>query len=436
MNVLLFKKDLDTISDSDIYKLAKMYNLTGHVTDLRWLIAIKHAQKTPMLSGGVMSFVERLPELQRVAVERNDPSFPDIDKTYIQELLDLIDKQKQFKKNLRKMSIDEKRDIELRLTNEEKRLKGDQNWQEIQNLREEFGKVPQQYFSWALKAYMGGSPKYLQDIDTLVSVINEFEWLRKNKSTNQRLQKFVGMSDLQEFLKKFDLREYRQRLAKEEQAKSGAEVLYDGPDVRIIKPKNVEAACYYGRGTKWCTAATKSENMFDYYTDYDPQFAFYIIQPKNPERKGKEKYQIHFGADQYMDELDKDIDFSQLVKKYPGVKKLREYTNKFAVAMLKEYINKDDLKGFSLINLKEYTRTEKGQLLDFSLQENACKISRYLLDETDAVVSNAWAIIDNHCNQARDIIDDKRIDPEIIDDILFELQTVIEKIKSAYPDAL
>ena len=52
MNVLLFKRDLDHFSNSDILAISKMYDLSGDVNDLRWLIAIKHSQKTQMLPFG------------------------------------------------------------------------------------------------------------------------------------------------------------------------------------------------------------------------------------------------------------------------------------------------------------------------------------------------------------------------------------------------
>lgn len=52
MNVLLFKRDLDQFSDSDILSIAKMYDLLGDISDLKWLIAIKHSQKAQMLPGG------------------------------------------------------------------------------------------------------------------------------------------------------------------------------------------------------------------------------------------------------------------------------------------------------------------------------------------------------------------------------------------------
>jgi hypothetical protein len=58
-------------------------------------------------------------------------------------------------------------------------------------------------------------------------------------------------------------------------------------EVRVIELLDEVAAKYYGRGTKWCTAA-KSKNMFSQYFEDGP---LYVVIPKNPLYIG-EKYQI------------------------------------------------------------------------------------------------------------------------------------------------
>ena len=84
--------------------------------------------------------------------------------------------------------------------------------------------------------------------------------------------------------------------------KGTAQVVFDNSLVRIIVPNDEAAACYYGQGTRWCTAA-KSNNMYDNYArDGD----LYILLPKQPKYDG-EKYQLHFASGQFMDEGDSPI---------------------------------------------------------------------------------------------------------------------------------
>lgn len=99
----------------------------------------------------------------------------------------------------------------------------------------------------------------------------------------------------------------------EEVNKGNSTVLLDNAEVRIIKPENQEAACYYGQGTTWCTAA-KNNNMYDYYARTSD---LYILLPKKPAHDG-EKYQIHFDSNQFMNEGDDPVDMIWLIKQRFG----------------------------------------------------------------------------------------------------------------------
>jgi len=85
--------------------------------------------------------------------------------------------------------------------------------------------------------------------------------------------------------------------------KGDAETVFENGQVRIIHPKDQAAACYYGQGTRWCTAATGSSNYFDRYNSGGPM---YILLPKQPKYEG-EKYQLHFESGQFMDETDSQV---------------------------------------------------------------------------------------------------------------------------------
>lgn len=97
--------------------------------------------------------------------------------------------------------------------------------------------------------------------------------------------------------------------------KGSAEEYYNDDQLRIIVPETEAAACYYGQGTRWCTAG-KNNNMFDTYAR---EGSIYIVIPKHPSYPG-EKYQFHFESNQFMDPQDNQVDLSALADKYPGLK--------------------------------------------------------------------------------------------------------------------
>lgn len=82
--------------------------------------------------------------------------------------------------------------------------------------------------------------------------------------------------------------------------KEGAEKVYEDDEWLIIIPHTKEASCYYGKGTQWCTAAEKSNNLFYEYNEEGP---LYI----NINKTNNTKYQFHFQSKSFMDESDDEI---------------------------------------------------------------------------------------------------------------------------------
>jgi len=58
--------------------------------------------------------------------------------------------------------------------------------------------------------------------------------------------------------------EERQRTKKEKEdiKRSQTTYVYKGPQFNVVMPHTVESSCFWGMETKWCTAATKSQNLF------------------------------------------------------------------------------------------------------------------------------------------------------------------------------
>ena len=91
--------------------------------------------------------------------------------------------------------------------------------------------------------------------------------------------------------------------------KDGAEKVYEDDGWLIVVPHTKEASCYYGKGTQWCTAADKGNNMFDRYND---EGLLYI----NIDKNSGDKYQFHFESDSFMDATDTQIE-SPIVENIP-----------------------------------------------------------------------------------------------------------------------
>ena len=167
-----------------------------------------------------------------------------------------------------------------------------------------------EYVQWLAKVYANQGVK-IEDIlargANALATYNEFK-TKKILAPEQRDIGRLTFSDLEYIAASTELRQAL--AAKEEQdaakamPRGDSETVFENDAVRIIVPKNEEAACYYGQGTRWCTAATGGNNMFDRYArDGD----LYILLPKKPQYEG-EKYQLHFSSNQFMDEQDNTVD--------------------------------------------------------------------------------------------------------------------------------
>ena len=164
-----------------------------------------------------------------------------------------------------------------------------------------------QYVQNLIKFYIGG--ERLEDLQsTAVDYLTKFHKLKAKKqipSPRNDINRYANFGDFASVIDEYSDPE------KVEKSKGDAQEVYKDANVRIITPKNTEAACYYGQGTRWCTAADNN-NLFDVYNLQGPM---YILLPTKQKYNG-EKYQIHPESGQYMDEKDKAVTAQDLMDRF------------------------------------------------------------------------------------------------------------------------
>ena len=194
--------------------------------------------------------------------------------------------------------------------------------EEIDAILEEFEEADpspnKQYVLWMLETYIGGGISRLEDVtSTTADLLERYHTLKVHRKLPPSL------SDIGKFRKQgaiidltFDIETRYNEFVKdkpEAMPKGESTEILNNDEVRIIIPEDKDAACYYGQGTMWCTAARKN-NMFDSYAfDNSPLF---IIIPKQPTHAG-EKYQVHLLDNEWMDEQDKEVSPNQIMQRFP-----------------------------------------------------------------------------------------------------------------------
>lgn len=113
------------------------------------------------------------------------------------------------------------------------------------------------------------TPEFLLYINNLPNVslsyrANEPTILKHPKDINSfpTTGSFVFFVDtLKEFKTKNDLK-------RDEKSVRDVVKIYESSNVLVVRPNTQEASCHYGAGTRWCTAATKFQNLFGQYSGH------------------------------------------------------------------------------------------------------------------------------------------------------------------------
>ena len=149
------------------------------------------------------------------------------------------------------------------------------------------------YVKWILKLYQNGSWKPGDSVETK-DLLSKFNKLQTRLPVEQRdINRYSSVRELYNILQPYLGIQSRSEI------KQDAEKVYEDEQWLIIIPRTKEAACYYGKDTRWCTAA-KEDNMFDDYNNKGPLY-INIHKPTNS------KYQFHFETNSFMDEEDEEI---------------------------------------------------------------------------------------------------------------------------------
>ena len=167
----------------------------------------------------------------------------------------------------------------------------------------------------------------IEDLPEARDMITAFMQHQRQLPAEQRdLNRFKNLGDLEAALQPLKGTQVVSQRQADRQVEQGmfaqADVVYNDAQYRILIPKTVEAATYFGVNTRWCTAYTDpARNMFNTYAKQGP---LYIVLDKANNRR----WQFHFESNQFMDEMDRQINLQQFVQEHPPVAKFFESLDK------------------------------------------------------------------------------------------------------------
>ena len=166
-----------------------------------------------------------------------------------------------------------------------------------------------------------GVPNSMENIGRLIDSANKFKVLKQNRENDGKqliLKDFPSLSALEDFIdaKKYALDQIDKKNLKrsktsalqkklKEEGEDDVEVVLETPNYIVYRPTTEAGSKFYGRETRWCTAAEKHNR----FSDYNKEGNLYIIQSKsNP----NDKTQFHPNTMQFMNPRDKPVSAEEI----------------------------------------------------------------------------------------------------------------------------
>jgi hypothetical protein len=131
--------------------------------------------------------------------------------------------------------------------------------------------IPQKFLMWVGKNF--DSINFNSNFNDLVNKLREFDRI----SSNLPLTDVNSYNNLEQLAKA--LVDYANRPRREVKKVEGGNVVYEDPRFFVVNPLTYQSSCYYGKGTKWCTAADTDHQFTQYNQDGK---LFYILDKTKP----------------------------------------------------------------------------------------------------------------------------------------------------------
>jgi len=129
------------------------------------------------------------------------------------------------------------------------------------------------YLGWMSKQYFSGG---VGDSDLIIELVGKFhvsgDRLRKQQLSAD-INQYKSISDLEAAFNKLTRRDAPSK----KDLKGSGELVYDGPKLYIIAPRNYEGSCKWGTGAKWCVASDSTDSHWKSYTKNN---LFYFVISK------------------------------------------------------------------------------------------------------------------------------------------------------------
>jgi hypothetical protein len=303
-------------------------------------------------------------------------------------------------------------------------------------------------------------PKYLDWVGKTMDVLNfdkNLQMVNKDLQQFEKISSNLPYTDINDYKTLQDLNdalvEYTNKSRRQYKKVEGGNVVYEDPRFFVVNPLTYDASCYYGRGTKWCTAANSDYNFHKYNEDGK---LFYILDTALPTSDPYYKVAMlkkFDGEKMYWDAKDDTIKTGWFIGT-PELEKIEssveEYMNDFFSEQIEIFQDKERkkkelqrLESLRIQREKERTRAQienrrsnnEWDLNDPNISEEGLKahaLQNYLESEGIEFLSTEDSLRLSELKQKLEELENKLTGDESDDEIeqeIEEIETEIEELE-------
>ena len=234
------------------------------------------------------------------------------------------------------------------------------------------------------------TPKFLQWVGKVMDGVNFDDNFIKLNEALKRFEKIstnLPKTDINQYQTLEELitaiTNYEGKSRRNIKKVQGGNVVYDDGKYFVVNPLNHEASCYYGKGTKWCTAAETDTHFKKYNEDGK---LFYIIDKTKPTNDPYYKVALlrKFDGDKiYYDSKDEYVKNGWIL----GTETLDKILNNIT-----GYLQQEFTEQVKIFSDKESARKEKERLERLREQQRVQSLRN---DAQERRNENEWALDGN-----------------------------------------
>lgn len=233
--------------------------------------------------------------------------------------------------------------------------------------------VPQKFLDWVGKNF--DTINFNQNFMDLVTKLREFEKI----SSNLPQTDINSYKSVEEIYKA--LNDYSNRPRRDYKQVEGGKVVFDDGRFFVVNPQTHQSSCHYGKGTKWCTAASSDHQFNQYNSDGK---LFYILDRNSDTSDPFYKVALlnKFEGDKTF--YTATDDQTNIYPAHVGADKYKEI-----MGQIDEYMNSEYSEQIKIFKDKEAAKKERER-------QEALRLARILNDRreeaNDRRMDNEWAL--------------------------------------------